>query len=338
MRTLAGRIVSSLAILGLVLYLVDVGATLAVLQGLDAVLVALGFACLLATRLLVGVKWWLLLGGRRAALSYRAVQRAVFLADYQGLLLPNTLAIDALRLVLLRHHPRGLTYVTSSILADRILNTMVAAVLALLGMTAFFWLPLGGDIAPAVVHTVVLTAGLILVAGGAVMSQRLLQFASMSARSSLGHGPLRRPIERLLARAGDLHRSTTTMLADPATVALAALISVMVVVLRTGLIYWLFAAVGSWPGLLPLLAIYPIIMLIVLLPISILGIGVQDGAFIFFFGGLGIAASVALAVSLVVYAAILAVSLAAGLIATLVGPALPTAADNATSGSRARRH
>ncbi len=325
MTGFAVRLAFGLAVLGIVLYVVDIGATWQVLRGLDPALMAVAFACLLATRFLVGFKWWLLLGGQRAAVTYPTVQRAILLADYQGLLFPNTLAVDALRLVLLRHHPRGMTYMASTILADRILNTMVAASLALFGMAALLWLPTGAAIAPGVVHGVVIAASLILLAGVAVMSDRLFGLVTGSARRLLAHGPLRGPLDRVLAKMAELHRSTTTVLAEPETVARAVGVSILVVLLRIGLVYFLFASVGTWLGLLPVVAIYPIIMLIVLLPITILGIGVQDSAFIFFFGGLGIAASLSLAVSMAVYAAILVVSLAAGLIAALVGPALPTA-------------
>jgi len=329
------RLAFGVAVLGVVVYVVDIGDTLAVLQNLALPLVLAAFACLLMTRFLVGFKWWLLLGGRRAAVSYPTVQRAILLADYQGLLFPNTFAQDALRLVLLRHHPRGMTYMASTILADRILNTMVAAGLALLGMAALWWLPTGIALTPVVVQTVVITASLILLAGIAVMSDRLFRLATTIARLILAHGPLRPVVERILAKAAELHGSTTAVLADPPTVVKAVGVSIAVVLFRIGLVYFLFAAAGTWLGPLPVLAVYPIIMLVVLLPISILGIGVQDTAFIFFFGGLGVAASLSLAVSMGVYAAILVVGLAAGLIAALVGPALPTSADGAGDGSRA---
>jgi len=334
MMSFALRLAFGLAVLGVVLYVVDIGDTMDVLRGFQLPLVLTAFACLLVTRFLVGFKWWLLLGGPRAAVTYPTVQRAILLADYQGLLFPNTFAQDALRLILLRHHPRGITYMASTVLADRILNTMVAASLALLGVAALWWLRAGIALTPAVVYTVVITAGLVLLAGIAIMSSRLFHLAATTTRLTFAHGPLRPLVERVLAKAADLHDSTKAVLADPPTVIQAIGVSLAVVLFRIGLVYFLFAAAGTWLGLLPVLAVYPIIMLIVLLPVSILGIGVQDTAFIFFFGGLGVSASLALAVSLGVYAAILVVGLAAGLIAAVVGPALPTAADAAAAGNR----
>jgi len=61
-----------------------------------------------------------------------------------------------------------------------------------------------------------------------------------------------------------------------------------------------------------------------LLPISLFGLGVKDGAFVFFFGGAGVPASLALAVSLSSYGVIIAASLLLGLLASVVGPPLPT--------------
>ena len=67
----------------------------------------------------------------------------------------------------------------------------------------------------------------------------------------------------------------------------------------------------------------PVITLIALLPISVLGLGVKDGAFVFFFGGAGVPASLALAVSLSSYGVIIGASVLLGLIASVVGPPLP---------------
>jgi hypothetical protein len=203
---------------------------------------------------------------------------------------------------------------------------MVAAGAALIGMAALSWLSTDTYLSAVAIHTVVVSASLILLLGIALMSEHLFNLAAWLARRLLAHGPLRPLVERILGKAAELHGSTKTVLADPPTLIKAIGVSLAVVIFRAGLVYFLFAAAGIWLGLLPVLAVYPIIMLIVLLPISILGIGVQDSAFIFFFGGLGVAATLALAVSVAVYAGILLVGLAAGLIAGMVGPALPTAA------------
>jgi glycosyltransferase 2 family protein len=329
-RSFVLRLAMGVGILGLVLLLVDVSDVWTVLAGLDLWLVLLAFAFLLSTRVLVGLKWWLLLGGRSAAVSYPVVQRAIFLADYQALLFPNTLAVDAMRLVLLRHHPRGMTYMAATILADRVVNVMVAAGLALLGMLLVQVLPIGAAIEPAALGIVVGTALALLAAGAALLSPPLFALVMLVLERVLAHGPLRRPTMAIAAKARQLHSAMTTVLTHPETLRKVIGISVLVTLARAAHVYCLFASLGALLAVLPMLAVYPIIMLFVLLPISLLGIGVQDGAFIFFFGSLGVPPSTALAASLASYATVLASCIVSGIIAALVGPKMPIAEQGRT--------
>ncbi len=319
------RLAFSAAVLALILLFVDVSETWTVLTGLHGGLLLLAFACFMATRVLVALKWWLLLGGHAAALRYGVVQRAIFLADFQALLFPNTLAVDAMRLVLLRHHPNGPTYMAATIIADRVVSVMVSAAMALLGMLLVLALPIGVAMAPEVVTFVVAAALLVIAAGVALLSRPLFAVAMLVLERVLAHGLLRRPITVIAAKARELHRAMTTVLAHPATLRRATAVSALVVLARVAHVWCLFAALGTLLAALPLLAVYPIITLFVLLPISILGIGIQDGAYIFFFGSLGVPASTALAASMSFYATILAGCMVAGAIAALVGPPMPTA-------------
>jgi glycosyltransferase 2 family protein len=322
------RLALGVAILVGVVLVVDVSNVWTVLAGLDPWPFLLAFVLLLSARLLVGLKWWLLLGGRASALRYAVVQRAIFLADYQALLFPNTLAVDAMRLVLLRHHPRGTTYMAATIVADRIINVMVAALLALIGMLLVHALPIGVVIEPAVLGIVVGTALTVLAAGTALLSSRLFTLVMVVLERGLAKGPLQRPVAAIAAKAREVHRAMSTMLADPDTLLKAVGVASAVVMVRVAQVYCLFAAVGVLLPVLPVLAIFPIITLLVLLPISFLGIGVQDGAFIFFFGSLSVQPGTALAASLALYAMILGGCIVSGMVATVVGPPMPTAEDS----------
>jgi hypothetical protein len=63
---------------------------------------------------------------------------------------------------------------------------------------------------------------------------------------------------------------------------------------------------------------------------------VKDGAFVFFFGGAGVPASLALAVSLSSYGIIIGASVLLGLIASVVGPPLPSIDSTRTAAERDR--
>ena len=94
---------------------------------------AASVACYVATRVLMAIKWWVLLGGSSGSISYSTVQRALCLSDYYSLLFPNTLAVDVTRVVLLRHHRGGAGFMTAAILADRVINVAATAAISLVG-------------------------------------------------------------------------------------------------------------------------------------------------------------------------------------------------------------
>lgn len=325
LRGIVVKLVLGLAIFAVVLYFVDIRESLQALRQLEPLLLLPGLAFLVATRFLMGLKWWVLLGGRQSGIAYAKVQRALLLSDYHGLLFPNTLAVDALRVVLLRHHPGGLTRMTATILADRVINVMVTAVVGLVALALVAGRPGFAPVAPAVLWIIVGVAAAVVVAGVAVQSRRLFALATWLLRTLLAHGALRRPVDRAVELADRLHRAVTGLLGEPRTLATALAVAVFVVAARIGFVFFLFRAIGVDIALLTVVAIYPIVTLIALLPLTLMGIGLKDGAFVFFFGGVGVPAALALAVSLASYASIIAIGLVFGMLATFFGPPLPSA-------------
>jgi glycosyltransferase 2 family protein len=318
------KLAFGVAVLGLVAWLVDLGQTFRTLRGIDAGWLALAVLAYLATRVLVGIKWWVLLGGQDAAVSYPTVQRAMLLSDFHGLLFPNTLAVDALRAVLLRHHPRGLTFTAASIVADRVINLAVAAGITLLAL-ASAWLLHKSGLAPRVAIPVAGVAGTVLVATLALASQRLFATIMRLLGSVAARGSVAAVVERVLQRTGEMHAAMRTMLTDPRIMRRAVLLAILLVLVRGLWTYFLFLAVGVAVSPLWIVTLMPVITIIALLPVTVLGLGLKDGAFVFFFAGIGVAAHAALAVSLASYAVIIAANLVLGLLATVFGPPLPQA-------------
>lgn len=314
-----------LGILALIAYFVDLGETFRVLQSAHPGWLLLSLACYISTRILMGIKWWVLLGGRRDTVSYATVQRALLLSDYHGLLFPNTLAIDAFRAVLLRHHPRGWTHTAASIVADRVINIAVAAVVALLAL-AVTSLLVTTPFSPSISLAVLAISGSVVVAALAVASQRLFDLAIAMLRAIAARGALERLVGKILHKLEELHGAMRTMLTDPRVVVQAMLLAILLVLMRCLSAYFAFQAIGTPVGFGWTLALMPVITTLALLPLTLFGLGLKDGAFVFFFTGIGVTASAALAVSFVTYALIIVSSVVLGLLASVIGPPLPVAA------------
>jgi glycosyltransferase 2 family protein len=293
---IALRLLLGISLLVLVLQFVDVGEALRALRKLQPEWIAASVACYVVTRVLMGVKWWVLLGGSGGSLSYATVQRALCLSDYYGLLFPNTLAVDVTRVILLRHSRGGPGFVTAAILADRVINIAMAAVISLLAMGVWYValgsLPFSRVVANSVLglSLLVLTVCLI-VASRSTLLLLVSWFRAANAFLALSS------LEKVLRVAERVQAAMRTMLTRPRTFLPATFLACLFVLARVGSIYFLFIAIGAPQTFLLNLTLVPAITLVALLPISILGLGLKDGAFVVFFGGAGVAKSLALGVS-----------------------------------------
>jgi uncharacterized protein (TIRG00374 family) len=320
---LALRLLVGVGLLVLVFQFVNVGDAFRAVRSLDGRWLAAATACYVATRVLMAAKWWVLLGGRSASISYATVQRALCLSDYYSLLFPNTLAVDVTRVVLLRHHRGGAGFMTAAILADRVINVATTAGISLLALAATYAVRGGWPFSPAVANGVIGVALLVLVVALMAASRRVMTFSIWLLRSAQRAFPQRARLAGWIETAAKVHTAMSTMLTSTGTLLPAIALAAAMVFARVGSIFFLFIAVGAPQSFSLTLMLVPVITLIALLPISVLGLGVKDGAFVFFFGGAGVPASLALAVSLSSYGVIIGASLLLGLIASVVGPPLP---------------
>lgn len=78
----------------------------------------------------------------------------------------------------------------------------------------------------------------------------------------------------------------------------ASLISIIIQILGISAVYILALGLGQHIPFLACLIFLPIIILFTMLPISISGLGIREGAFVFFFGIIGVKPEVATAISL----------------------------------------
>jgi uncharacterized protein (TIRG00374 family) len=318
------RLLAGVGLLAVVFQFVNVDDALRAIRNMEGRWLAASVVCYVTTRALMALKWWVLLGGGAASMSYATVQRALCLSDYYSLLFPNTLAVDVTRVVLLRHHPRGTGFMTAAILADRVINVATAAVTALVALGVTYALRGGWPFPPAVANAVIAVALLVIAAACTVASSRVTSLVSGFLRATARAVPRLTRLPRWIDAAARVHAAMTTMLTSPGTLLPAIALAVAMVLARVASIFFLFFAVGAPQSFTLTLMVVPIVTLIALLPITVFGLGVKDGAFVFFFGGAGVPASLALAVSLTSYGVIIAASVLLGLISSVVGPPLPT--------------
>lgn len=142
------RLAVSLALLVLLVLVVDRSQLAARLAAADAVVMLGVVGLATADRLLMALKWWLLVRGRAVALGLWEAIRAYYLASFAGYFLPTTVGADAVRVTSLAG--RGWTAVlVASVVLERLIGALAQAVLAAVAVGTLVALGLGARIGPA---------------------------------------------------------------------------------------------------------------------------------------------------------------------------------------------
>lgn len=238
-------------------------------------------------RSLMAYRWLVLLrpipSARRP--TFATIMRIFFVSTFVGTFLPASVGGDAVRAYALTRHEVPGALSLASVLMDRMLGVLSILIMALAGL--LFERDLAAD--PVVVTSVLVTAGVCGVAGAIVFSARA---AALSRRMFD-----RLPIGRLKARVAQLVEAVQGYAAWHGALFNVLLGSLAVQVLRIVQAYYLGVALGISSPITVYFAFIPLILLVMLLPITINGIGTSQAGFVWLFGRAGVARPEAFALS-----------------------------------------
>ncbi|MGZ8274390.1 MAG: lysylphosphatidylglycerol synthase domain-containing protein, partial [Burkholderiaceae bacterium] len=226
------RLLVGIGLLLLVVQFVDVGDALRAVRNLQGSWLAASIACYVATRVLMAVKWWVLLGASKAGISYSTVQRALCLSDYYSLVFPNTLAVDVTRVFLLRHHRGGTGFMTAAILADRVINVATTGATSLIALAVTYAVSGAWPFSPAVAYAVLGVALLVVAAAITVASRRVTTLSTQWLRSVHRTFPRLARLPGWIETAARVHAAMSTMLTRPGTLLPAIGLAVAMVLAR----------------------------------------------------------------------------------------------------------
>lgn len=309
-------------ILGFVLQQVELDALVASLGSADPTYFLWLILVHVSVRTIVAAKWnmFLRLGG--VCIGLPRLFRILLLSDFYTLLFPTALTAEAIRLLLLKLQGYSLTMSASATLADRLLGVIVVAGVSALGM-AMAW----DSVDPGLGLAICGAAGLMWLSLLLVVSRspfaKLVRVAGWllerAAQPASGASRLGGRVLDVLQR---MHNALVGMFKRPATLTLVSLLQVLILGLRILTVHLLFRSLGAEVPILFEVAFVPVIDLLTMLPISLMGLGVREAAFIYFFSRVGLDPSIAVAASLLGYVIMVPMAIACGGVALFVGPRL----------------
>ncbi|MBI4476086.1 MAG: flippase-like domain-containing protein [Acidobacteria bacterium] len=277
----------------------------------DAQLGFIGAAVLLVLvdRALMAYRWLVLLRPIPVAARppFPVLLRLFFVSTFVGTFLPASVGADAVRAYGLRHHQVSGAVAVASVLMDRLLGVLSILVMAVVGLVFVRQFATN----PSVIWPLALAAAVSIVACAVIFSDRVAAVAARVMNAVPG--------SRAREIAGRVLAAVTAYHAHHIDLANVLLGSIGVQVLRIVQAYLLGRALGIEAGLGTYFALIPIVLLVMLLPITINGIGTSQAAFVWFFGAAGVSAPHAFALSILFVALGIVGNLPGGVLYVLSG-------------------
>lgn len=311
-----GRIVRPLFALALTYYVLrraDPSAVLRSAAGADLRWIAVAVALTAFDRLLMAYRWIALLCTIEPAdrPPLKALLRVFFVSTFVGTFLPASVGGDAARAFSLSRLNVAPGTAVASVLMDRLLGVVSILLVGVVGLVA----TRTGDLASTrAIELSMLVAGAVSLAAGLVVFSEHAAAIAEAIAVRLPFGPIRRigtELTRATRAYGRHHAVLTSVLLG----------SIAVQGLRIVQAYYLGRALHIEAPLVVYLAFIPLILLVMLLPVSINGIGPSQAAFVWFFGRAAVSEADAFALSILFVALGIVGNLPGGLLYAVGPPA-----------------
>jgi uncharacterized protein (TIRG00374 family) len=274
------RLTTSLLLVGFFLSSIDLGRLFRPLAPLSWLYIGSAILLINLDRFLMSYKWNILLRAKGMALPFIEIVRSYYIGTFWGAFLPISVAGDVVRGWRLSRHASVPADIASSVIMERLLGTLSCLFLGLLAATAFATLVAPGTWKfPAVV-----IASFLLFLGLLVLSLNV----------PLG-GWLKRHLpfntQRWLAKLTQIHYSYRAYQHHHGPVICFLLWSLLEQCLPIVCAFFVSMALNLNVPFFSLLIFMPLILLLIRLPLSFAGFGINEGLYIYFFSFIGLPSS-----------------------------------------------
>ncbi|MBI4282494.1 MAG: flippase-like domain-containing protein [Chloroflexi bacterium] len=275
----------------------------ALAEGANVVFMAIALLLVVAALVVSAYKWHLLLAVQKVNVPLPRLFNSYLVGLFFNNFLPTNIGGDVVRIHDVATYTGKTAESVASVISERLLAAFALALTAALGLALSY--QTSKEFGSLVGGLFVLTLGLILLLGNGKLRRVVGQKVRLPGIFSL-----RQRISQVVA-------SMSTCLQNRATVAWVLAYSVLFHLMVVLITYLIFIALGLDVPFVYCLLFIPIISAIQMVPISISGLGVREGAYVYFFGGVGLSSTEAIASSLVFWALVALVSLAGGVVFAL---------------------
>jgi len=271
----------------------------------SGLIVALLVYCV--TVVVISLRWQMLLVSQRAHIPFRRTLSLYFIGFFFNNFLPTSIGGDIYRAVGAGQATGRRAVCAASVLVERLMGMLAVATLAILAAVL-----LVRQVADGPIRALALGFGAFIVLLVAIFFHRRTFHILEILTAKITLWGLEKKLLRL-SQALDLYRS------QRATLVLVFLVSIAYQLLIVVFSYLVGTALGLGISFRYFMLCVPFTVIISLVPISINGVGIREGGYVFLLSKIGHSSSEAVSLSLLIYALSLLVSLIGGFLYLLGG-------------------
>lgn len=291
------RLLVSAGLIALLIATVDVRGIASGVGGAEPAWLAAAFALALLDRLLMAYKWNVLLRAKGINLPLSSITATYWASTFLGVFLPATVGADALRAYATSRESGRTSDIVSSIVVERVLGLLALLAFGLAGVMLSALVIGQGFAADRDLLLAPLLGALVVVGVVFVVSlsdQAAGLFRQLVAR---GAGSTTRP-GRAVARLAEVYFAYHSFRNRPLALAVFLGLSLIENLLIVAKAFYVALAFGVVLPLLVFFILVPVVLVLVRLPISIDGFGVQELTYVYFLSRVGVTSADAFLIGL----------------------------------------
>ncbi len=296
------RLLLSVMTIFFLLRMVEIKRLVALLSSAKLSFLFLSWLLGTAEMFLVAYRWHVILGIKKINVDFWKIAKLYFAGNFVGTFVPSGIGGDIFRAYSLYKKGANPSQTISSVFVERIISLLSSLVIASAGVLLYYKLMHDSSVLQSVLITVAIFVFFLL----AMMNKAVMQFF-FSGFQLLKLPRLQKYMEKVYAEFIDYHAHKPRLL-------YILILSFLFQFVRVLVTYAGSLALHQNIDLVYFFIFVPLIILVALLPISVGGIGVREGAFVYFFSQVGMSTAEAFTLSLLLYALNLIVILPGGII------------------------
>ena len=292
------QILISIVLIILLLRWINIGDMLSLLKNVNLLYLALLLVLISFDRIFMAYKWHMLLKVKDTSISFSSAVKSYYIGTFIGFFLPATVGGDIVRVLKLRSERKKGTDVLSSVILERMLGLIAAAILApiaVLFLISFFELD---------IWIFLLIAGVLLFLFIILM---LIPFNEFIFQKINKNQRLARSL--LFNKFKKLYQSYAEYKNHRSLLVLFLILSILEQLIPVVANYLACRALNLSIPFIYFLLIIPLVQLLSKIPISFEGFGINEGLLVYFFALLGLSGTGAFTIGLLGHISIMIAAL-----------------------------